>query len=38
MEAAVLFVAHTPLPGQAIDEEEIDTLADGELPSDSSAV
>lgn len=36
MEAAVAFIAHTPLPGQAIeDEEEIEILADGELPPDS---
>ena len=37
LDAAMAFVAHTPLPGQAVDDEgEIETLAeDSELPADS---
>ena len=39
LDAAMQFVAHTPLPGQPVDDEaEIDTLEDGELPADSTAV
>ena len=35
LEAAMAFIAHTPLPGQSFDDEdEIDTLADGEVPTD----
>jgi hypothetical protein len=37
MEAAQQFIAQTPLPGQAADNEEIETLADGELPQESPA-
>lgn len=32
MEAAQQYIAATPLPGQAADTEEIDILADGEIP------
>ena len=36
-EAAMSFIAHTPLPGQSLDDEdEIDTLADREGPTDSA--
>ena len=35
LEAAMSFIAHTPLPGQTLDDEDaIDTLADGEVPTD----
>ena len=35
LEAALSFIAHTPLPGQSLDDEDvIDTLADGEVPAD----
>lgn len=38
LEAAMSFIAHTPLPGQSLDDEDqIDTLADGEVPARSSA-
>jgi hypothetical protein len=31
------FIAHTPLPGQSLDDEdEVDTLADGEVPTDAA--
>jgi hypothetical protein len=37
LEAAMSFIAHTPLPGQSIDDEdEIDALADREDPADSA--
>lgn len=39
LDAAMQFVAQTPLPGQPVDDErEIDTLEDGELPADSPAL
>ena len=39
LDAAMQFAAHTPLPGQPVDDEgEIETLEDGELPADSPAV
>jgi hypothetical protein len=38
LEAAMSFIAHTPLPGQSLDDEdEIDTLANGEGPTDSAS-
>jgi hypothetical protein len=37
LEAAMSFIAHTPLPGQSLDDEdEIDTLANREGPTDSA--
>ena len=34
-EAAMSFIAHTPLPGKSLDDEdEFDTLVDGEVPTD----
>ena len=39
LDATMQFAAHTPLPGQPVDDEgEIETLEDGELPADSPAV
>jgi hypothetical protein len=38
MEAAQQYIAATPLPGQAAESEEIEALADGELPNDSPQV
>ena len=35
MESAQAYIANTPLPGQAAEGEDIETLADGELPNDS---
>ena len=35
LEAALSFIARTPLPGQSLDDEdEIDTFADGEVATD----
>ena len=35
LEAAMSFIAHTPLPGQSFDDEDdFDTLADGGGPAD----
>ena len=37
LEAAMSFIAHTPLPGQSLDDEdEIDTLADRDESTDSA--
>jgi hypothetical protein len=37
LEAAMSFIAHTPLPGQSLDDEdEIDFLADRERPTNSA--
>lgn len=37
LQAAHDYCASTPLPGEAAEPEEIDTLADGESPSDATA-
>ena len=38
LDAAMSFIAHTPLPGQPVeDEDEIDALADEEVPTDEEA-
>ena len=34
MEAAVHYCSTTPLPGQAAESEDIETLADGEIPNE----
>jgi len=37
LEAAMSFIANTPLPGQSLDDEdEIDVLADREAATDSA--
>ncbi len=37
MEAAQHYMASTPLPGPAVEEDgDVETLADGELPNDNS--
>jgi hypothetical protein len=39
LDAALQFIAHTPLPGQPVEDEgEIDTLENGELPAETSAL
>lgn len=37
LQAAHDYCASTPLPGEAAEPEEIDTLTDGESPSDATA-
>jgi len=35
LEAAMSFIAHTPLPGQSLDDEDqLDALADRDGPAD----
>lgn len=36
LDAALAFIAHTPLPGQSLDDEEQIDSANGEVPSDST--
>jgi hypothetical protein len=37
LEAAQSFIAHTPLPGQSLDDEDQLDTVNGEAPSDSTA-
>jgi hypothetical protein len=38
MEIAQQYISSTPLPGDAIDGEDAESLADGEIPNESPAV
>lgn len=38
MEAAQQYIAATPLPGEAADGEDVEALADGEVPAEASTV